>query len=73
MANLARETAYSQPPKLAAQHARYVRMTLQHYKTGKRTTDNNARQPIKKQHDKLWLATSAMMILSIWGLIFNRW
>ncbi len=34
-------------PKLAAQHARYVRMTLQHYKTGKRTTDNMLANPLK--------------------------
>ncbi|NQZ09294.1 MAG: dirigent protein [Algicola sp.] len=34
-------------PKLAAQHARYVRMTLQNYKTGKRTTDNALTDTLK--------------------------
>ncbi|MFT4929294.1 MAG: cytochrome c553, partial [Phenylobacterium sp.] len=42
-------------PKLAAQHARYVRMTLQAYQTGKRTTDktldNVMRESVKNLND----------------------
>ncbi|MCJ8272515.1 MAG: dirigent protein, partial [Psychrosphaera sp.] len=34
-------------PKVAAQHARYVRMTLHNYKTGKRTTDKALTDTLK--------------------------
>ncbi|MCL1125898.1 c-type cytochrome [Shewanella surugensis] len=40
-------------PQLTAQHARYIRMTLQHYQQGKRTTDKSMGSPMQMITKKL--------------------